>query len=461
MAKSIHFEISERKILLRLIDVIVVVGGLDIVGILFGFDYFIINEQHWFWSVILGVYLLFFATIFELYDLHRASRINSTLKSVMSATSSTSLAYLLTPFFTPQLPENRLQIFYFFLTMTLVMIVWRTIYIKLFASSRFNKNILLVGGRRDAQLMADSLHDIDPNYNIIGFVNTDPESVVDIDSELRELPIQVAKRLIKRESIKEIVVGSNTINGFDASIYNWLLRCMEKGYHVRDFILVYEEMTDSVPLEFIDKDFYRHFPFSRSNQNRLYRVYHRTFDIVASIIGMAIGLVFFPIILVGNLIGNRGPLFYSQTRLGKNRKVFKIYKYRSMVTNAESKGAQYASKNDARITKFGKFLRKTRLDEFPQFYNIIKGEMSIIGPRPERPMFVKELAAKIPYYETRNMVKPGLTGWAQVRAKYGETDEDHRQKLRYDLYYIKKRSVSLDVRIVVKTLSSIVFFKGQ
>ena len=132
-----------------------------------------------------------------------------------------------------------------------------------------------------------------------------------------------------------------------------------------------------------------------------------------------------------------------------------------MVTNAEAQGAQFAQKNDARITAFGKFLRKSRLDEFPQFINILKGEMSIIGPRPERPMFTKQLAEKIPYYETRTMVKPGLTGWAQVKGKYGETDDDHREKLRYDLYYIKKRSVSLDLRIIVKTLSTIVFFKGQ
>jgi lipopolysaccharide/colanic/teichoic acid biosynthesis glycosyltransferase len=320
-----------------------------------------------------------------------------------------------------------------------------------------------VGGRKDAEKMAVSLHNIDPNYNIIGFINTDADAAgCKLEgTTLRELNLKLAKRLLKRNSIKEIVVGSSVNSGFKPSLYKWLLKCMERGYHVREFIMVYEEMTDSVPLEFIDKDFYRHFPFSRSNQNQLYRVYHRVFDIVASIVGMAIGLIFFPIILIGNLIGNRGPLFYSQKRLGKNGKPFKIYKYRSMVTNAESQGAKYASKNDARITKFGKFLRKSRLDEFPQFYNILKGEMSIIGPRPERPMFVKELAAIIPYYETRNMVKPGLTGWAQVRAKYGETDEDHRQKLRYDLYYIKKRSISLDVRIVVKTLSSIVFFKGQ
>ncbi|MGB5983167.1 MAG: sugar transferase [Nonlabens sp.] len=460
MARSIHFEISERKILLRVIDVLVVLSGLHLIGMFFHFDYFLINEQHWFWSVIFATYLLFFATIFELYNLNRASRINSTLKSIFSTTATTSLFYLLTPFFTPLLPQNRLQIVYFTITIALMLILWRTLYIKLFTSSRFNKNILLVGEREEAEAMAQSLREVDPHFNVIGFINTVSEAKARGENKLRELKPEIARRMLARTGIKEIIVGTDT-NGFDSQLYKWLLNCMEQGYHVRDYILVYEDMTDSVPLEVIGRDFYRHFPFSRSNQNQLYRVYHRAFDIVASIIGLTVGLLFLPFVLIGNLIGNRGPLFYSQERLGKNRKPFKILKYRSMVTNAESKGAQYAQKNDARITAFGKFLRKSRLDEFPQFINILKGEMSIIGPRPERPMFVKELSSKIPYYETRNMVKPGLTGWAQVKGKYGETDDDHREKLRYDLYYIKKRSISLDVRIIVKTVSTIVFFKGQ
>ncbi len=372
----------------------------------------------------------------------------------------TSLVYLLTPFFTPQLPQNRLQILYFTITIAIALIIWRALYIKLFASSRFNKNILLVGTREETESMAASLREVDPHFNVIGFINSEGAEISTASNALRELHPKMAERILNRNSIKEIIVGADT-DDFNKDLYDWLLSCMEKGYHVRDYIMVYEDMTDSVPLEVIGRDFYRHFPFSRSNQNQLYKLYHRVFDIVASLIGLTIGLVFLPIILIGNLIGNRGPLFYFQERLGKNRKPFNIIKYRSMVTNAEAQGAQFAQKNDARITTFGKFLRKSRLDEFPQFINILKGEMSIIGPRPERPMFTKQLAEKIPYYETRTMVKPGLTGWAQVRGKYGETDDDHREKLRYDLYYIKKRSVSLDLRIIVKTLSTIVFFKGQ
>ncbi|NRA92652.1 MAG: sugar transferase, partial [Psychroserpens sp.] len=133
----------------------------------------------------------------------------------------------------------------------------------------------------------------------------------------------------------------------------------------------------------------------------------------------------------------------------------------SMIVNAEKDGAKWAQKDDVRITKFGKFLRRSRLDEIPQFYNILKGDMSIIGPRPERPFFVNELSRIIPFYETRHIIKPGLTGWAQVKTRYGSSIDDSLTKLQYDLYYIKHRSIFLDLNIVIKTLSTILYYRGQ
>jgi lipopolysaccharide/colanic/teichoic acid biosynthesis glycosyltransferase len=132
-----------------------------------------------------------------------------------------------------------------------------------------------------------------------------------------------------------------------------------------------------------------------------------------------------------------------------------------MVKNAESEGAVFATTNDARITPFGKFLRKSRLDEFPQFYNILKGDMGVIGPRPERPVFVNKIAEVMPFYQTRHVVKPGLTGWAQVNYSYGDSIDDSLIKLQYDLYYIKHRSIFLDLNILIKTLSTVLFFRGQ
>ncbi len=458
---SIHFEISERKILLRIIDVIVVLAALHLVGTTFDFDYFMINEQHWLWSIILSFYLLFFATVFELYNLHRASRIAPTLKAVIVSTSVTSLLYLLTPFFTPSLPENRLQIVYFYLAMTISLLLWRALYIKFFSSARFNKDLLLVASTDQVSGIAKTLIAADPNYNITGFIAMHGGATEQQVLGYQNWNLNNVNELIKNSNVNEIVVVSNEKEPLTTQVYNWLLTAQEKGLAVREYSQVYEEITDRIPVQFVGKEFYRYFPFARNNQNKLYLVYHRAFDIVFSILGLLGCLCVLPLILIGNLIGNRGSLLYSQTRVGKNRKEFSIHKFRTMVKDAEASGAQFAKANDVRITKFGKFLRRTRLDELPQFFNILKGEMSIIGPRPERPVFVKQLAQKIPFYETRHIIKPGLTGWAQVKTKYGVSDEDHLLKLQYDLYYIKRRSLFLDLRIIVKTISTVVFFKGQ
>ena len=172
-------------------------------------------------------------------------------------------------------------------------------------------------------------------------------------------------------------------------------------------------------------------------------------------------LLVIPFIFIGNSIGNKGPLFYTQERIGRNSTLFTIYKFRTMVVSAEEKGAKWATKNDDRVTIFGKFLRRSRLDEIPQFINVFKGEMSIIGPRPERPFFVAELSRSIPFYETRHIIKPGLTGWAQVKARYGGSVEESLIKLQYDLYYIKHRSPFLDLKILFKTLSTVLYYRGQ
>jgi lipopolysaccharide/colanic/teichoic acid biosynthesis glycosyltransferase len=148
-------------------------------------------------------------------------------------------------------------------------------------------------------------------------------------------------------------------------------------------------------------------------------------------------------------------------RVGKNAELYAIYKLRTMVKDAEKKGAQWATKSDVRVTKFGAILRKTRLDEVPQFINVFKGDMSFIGPRPERPEFVDELEKQIPFYEIRHVIKPGVTGWAQVNAKYASSAEDTLEKLQYDLYYIKNRNIFLDLRVILKTFTTVIFSRGQ
>jgi len=459
---SIHFDISERKVLLRILDVVSVLGILYLIGQVFDFDYFKINATHWVWSIVLALYLTVFATIFELYNLQKASKFEIVVQNVIFTSSLTVLFYLLTPFYTPELPENRLQIVYFYVAINMALFLWRYAYIVLISAPRFFKRVLLIANEDDIHAIVNSLEKSDPNYKVLGFISTKTsEHSKKYDENLQRFNPLTAERDIVEMGISEIVIATPDSDGITLGLYNKLIHLLEDGVSIREYSQVYEEITHRVPVQHVDKDFYRYFPFSRSNQNKLYLFFHRLLDVFFSVLGLAFGILISPIIIIGNFIGNKGPLLYTQTRVGKNGKHFKIYKLRSMVKDAEKNGAQFAKVGDVRVTKFGKFLRKSRFDEIPQFINVIKGNMSVIGPRPERPIFVETLSETIPFYEVRHIVKPGVTGWAQVNAKYGMTQEDALEKLQYDLYYIKHRSLFLDISIVVKTLSTIIFFRGQ
>ena len=172
-------------------------------------------------------------------------------------------------------------------------------------------------------------------------------------------------------------------------------------------------------------------------------------------------LPLFPFIAAAVKLNSPGNVFYTQKRIGKGGQMFWLLKFRSMVQDAEKDGAKWAEKEDTRITKVGNFLRKSRLDELPQLWNVLKGEMSFIGPRPERPEFVRELEKQIPFYQTRHLIKPGLTGWAQINFPYGASVEDAMEKLQYDLYYIKHRSLVLDFGVVLKTIKIVLSRGGR
>lgn len=459
---SIHFNISERKILLRICDVIFVLALLYIVGIIFDFDYFQITKENWAWILVLVVYISIFGSIFELYDLQNSSKFEKVWVNILLTTSITVLFYFLTPFLTPVLPENRLQILYFFVSILSALLIWRFAYIAFVTSPRFYKKVLLVGETSNILAILKTFNDADPNYKIVGFINCEINKGDKIRFKgLREFHPKQIYQVIKEHNISEVVVASYDSETITPAIYTDLITLLEGGLPIKEYTQVYEELTQRVPVQFVGKDFYKYFPFSRSNQNKMYLFFHRFFDILISLIGVLFGALFIPFVFLGNLLANKGPLFYIQERIGRNGNLFSIIKFRTMVVNAEKDGAVWAKKNDIRITTFGKFMRNTRIDEIPQFINVIKGEMSLIGPRPERPHFVRELSQILPFYETRHIVKPGLTGWAQVKTRYGSSVDDSLLKLQYDLYYIKHRNFVLDVNILVKTLSTIIFFRGQ
>lgn len=460
--KSIHFEVSERKILLRIIDLVVVFFGVYCLSLFFNFEYIVVNQDNIISLVVLGLYITTFGTIFEIYDLQKASKIDTTFRNVVLTASTVVLFYLLTPVLTPYLPLERIQIVYFYIAIIVCILLWRIVYINLIESPRFYKRVLLVGETSNIEGLIKPLINFDSNYKIVGFINSEPTNEESVKFKgLKEFDPKDFLTTIEKEQISEVLVASFNSEAIMVDVYHNLMLLLERGFKIRDYSQVYEELLHKVPIQFVGKDFYKYFPFSRSNENKLYIFFQRTFDVLFATLGLLIGILILPIIVLGNIIGNKGPLFYYQERVGKNSKPFKIVKLRTMIVNAEVDGVKWAKKDDKRITAFGKFLRRSRIDEIPQFYNVLKGDMSIIGPRPERPFFVNELSRIIPFYETRHIIKPGLTGWAQVKTRYGSSIDDSLTKLQYDLFYIKHRSVFLDFNIFIKTMSTILFYRGQ
>lgn len=460
--KRMHFEISERKLLLRLFDIAFILFGLYMIDLFFDYHYFEFKKLKFQGLLLLVCYVNIFGVIFEMYNLQVASNRFQILQSTIFTVTVTVLVYLFTPVLSPELPKNRLSIIVFYFTVLAALLLWRFFYVYFLATHRFSQNVILICNKNQADELVLGLENVDPHYKIIGFVNSD--SLVQEDLTLnyiKEIGKNDLPAFVNKNNISEIVIASQKTDGITPDLYQQLLQLLESGNIIREYTQVYESKTQRIPVQYITRDFYRFFPFSRSNNNKLYLLLVSLLEFVFSFIGLCICAAFIPLIFIANIFWNKGPLFYTQERVGKYGKVFQIYKFRTMTENCESNGAVFATSNDKRITPFGKFMRKTRIDELPQFINVLKGDMAVIGPRPERPFFVKEIADIMPFYETRHVIKPGLTGWAQVNYSYGESIEESLIKLQYDLYYIKHRSIFLDLSITFRTITTVLFYRGQ
>lgn len=266
----------------------------------------------------------------------------------------------------------------------------------------------------------------------------------------------------------ELEKGKETIivdfdSGFldDRELSDKFLKCRIDGVKIYTDITFYEIVLKRLPIKRLSKKYFMVESGFSSYQDSIKKNVKRIFDCVFAIIILIPSL---PIMLIAAIIiklESAGPIIYSQERIGENNKPFKIYKFRSMRSDSEKDGPKWASEHDTRITKFGNIMRKTRIDELPQLYNVLRGQMSFVGPRPERQFFIDTLEKEIPYYNLRHMVKPGITGWAQVKYPYGASVEDSYRKLQYDLYYIKKYSLILDILIILDTVKIVIFGKGR
>nr|WP_315243992.1 exopolysaccharide biosynthesis polyprenyl glycosylphosphotransferase [uncultured Flavobacterium sp.] len=459
---KMHFEISERKILLRLFDALFILGMLFLTGTFFNHNYFEFKTVNFQGLWLLIGYVYIFGSIFEMYNLQVASNQFQILQSVVLTSTATVLLYLFTPVLSPELPKHRSTILVFYFTVLSALLLWRFFYVYFLATQRFSQNVILICNKHQADELVLGLENVDPHYKIIGFVNADYSAEQDFSlNYIKEIEKNDLLSFVSKNNISEIVIASQKTEGITSDLYQKLLHLLESGNIIREYTQVYESKTQRIPVQYISRDFYRFFPFSRSNNNKLYLLLISILEIIFSLMGLCFCAVFIPFIFAANIFWNKGSLFYTQERVGKYGKIFQIYKFRTMTENSETNGAVFATSNDKRITPFGKFMRKTRIDELPQFINVLKRDMAVIGPRPERPFFVKEIADIMPFYETRHVIRPGLTGWAQVNYSYGESIEESLIKLQYDLYYIKHRSIFLDLSITFRTITTVLFYRGQ
>src|SRR2546430_5654385 len=341
----------------------------------------------------------------------------------------------------------------------LMMVAWRLAIHWVLGHPELGERILIVGsGPFAIEIARETLGRPDAGFRVIGFVDSDPELVGKslINPKVIGLTSQLGE-LVRREHIDRIVVAIGDRRGVFPT--QELLRLSLSGdVSIEESASFYERLTGRVLLDMIRPSW---LIFSSRGQRARFNglipaTMNRTIALARAILSLPIAIATASLIK----IDSRGPVLYKQERVGKNGRTFTLMKFRSMRVNAEKDGPVWAQTDDQRMTRVGRIIRKIRVDEIPQFWNILRGDMNFVGPRPERPHFVSQLAEEIPYYEQRHLIAPGLTGWAQIKYPYGASIEDAKRKLEYDLYYIKNQNVALDATIMFETIKTILFGRG-
>jgi sugar transferase (PEP-CTERM system associated) len=364
-------------------------------------------------------------------------------------------------FFTLKLfpsPERSLLTHGFTLSILGILLA-RTTFVRFTSDKTLKRRVLVLGVGINADRIEESVKAKDTlGIVVVGYVNLG-DRIELIDGDRQVIKEQTLLEISNRLAVDEIVVA---VDDRRKKLPNHeLLECKIKGIQILDLLTFFEKELSIINIDLLYPSWMLYTDGYR--QRALNRTIKKSFDMTVGIVIFIVAAPLMILVAIASIIesGGRDPILYSQVRVGKNGKLFKVYKFRSMRTDAEADGvARWASKNDTRITKLGGFLRKTRLDELPQIYNILNGDMSLVGPRPERPEFVLQLSNDIPYYLQRHWVKPGLTGWAQLLYPYGASEEDAKRKLEYDLYYVKNASTMLDFIILLQTIEVVLLGKG-
>lgn len=345
-----------------------------------------------------------------------------------------------------------------FITVCTTIFVWRYLYNQVIDKKIFSQAVIVLGTGKMAHDIASEIKEKrDTGFEIVHFIGEKNPSFqlpegIPITADVSQLP-----QLCRTHKVERVVVAMDDRRG--KTPIPQLMDCKFMDIPVEYGIEFYERLTGKILVEKMNPDWIIY--SSGFRKGRLLMFIKKTLDILLALFGLIVTL---PITLSSALIirlESPGPVFYSQERVGFQGRTFNVLKFRSMRSDAEKDGPVWAREEDDRVTKFGRFIRKSRIDELPQMINVLKGDMSFVGPRPERPIFVEQLSKSIPYYTVRHNVKPGITGWAQICYPYGASEEDALHKLEYDLYYIKYMSIQMYLWVIFQTIKTVLFQKGS
>jgi len=463
----IHLRPSEQRAILFVGDVIV-----TIIAVIIALNYWAYQDAQFNFSIRFVLervpgwfYLLPFGWLIllvDLYDVHRASNLWDTIRGIAVAAIAGFIVYAVIYLLSPKGSLPRQGVGAYLAVAAILTLIWRLIYIRLYTDPAFMRRVLIIGAGNAGSTLVSSYRKLwPPPFFLVGLIDDDPTK---IDSAIEGYPILTSSdkllELIEEQGISDLIVA---INGeIQGATFQKLLDAQEQGIEIIRMQTIYEELLGRVPIQHLESDWIIRSFVDETRMQGLYEVGKRLLDIIGSFVGILILALLFPFIAIFTMLDSGFPIFYKQMRLGRGAKPYTIFKFRTMRNNAESDGkAVPAAKNDPRITRVGNFLRRTRIDELPQFFNVLRGEMSIVGPRSERPELVENYQKQVPFYRARLLVKPGITGWAQINFGYVSTVEDTIIKLEYDLYYIKHRSLITDISIILRTIGTVLGFRGR
>lgn len=400
--------------------------------------------------------------LIELYDPHRASRWRDVVKGIAIAAFISLVIYLFVYFSSDPKSLPRRGVAGFIAFAAILTLIWRLIYIRIFNAPQFLRRVLIVGAGKAGLTLLEVLKAVTPPpFVLVGLIDDNPEKQGQIIEDVKVIGgSDKLLDIISTELITDVVFAiSGEMHG---RTFQALIDAREMGVDVTSMPVIYEELMARVPIFHLDADWLLRSFLDQTRTDDFYELSKRLMDLLGGLIGFMGMAILCPFISLAILVESGRPIFYRQTRLGKGGMPYDIIKFRTMIQDSEKDGRpQFASEHDTRVTRVGKLLRKSHLDEVPQFINVLRGQMSLVGPRSERPGFVDQLEKKIPFYRARLLVKPGITGWAQVNYGYAGSFDETATKLEYDLYYIKHRNLVMDLVILLRTFGTVVGLRGQ